>query len=371
MSRVLVCVLVCLTGWIASAQTATPVPEEIDLLWQTAMAQPDDFGVACAVLDGQDDSAVLYNDASFPLASVSKLLILIAYAQRLEDASIAFDETVPVETLSQYNLPRTDRGAHDRFMAQYAEDVTALPLWDVAVDGMMQYSSNAAADYLLDRLAPIDWATLYTNLGIVDTDFPNSLTMIPLLMNNHDTGLATQAEIDTLSTEQGETYLDRYIDDSAWRADEITYRADLRRLFPSWTIQAEILQNDTATGTVNDFMIILRAIYESDGPLTEYVKYVARLGMRWTDNAAIDARYVEFGSKLGFYSGGTITLIAYGQLFNQNPVISVIFLRNVPQRTYRTMLSEDSIGNFAHWLNATACTELPALIETTLINGAS
>lgn len=337
--------------------------QDIDLtgLWAQIDAQPQDFSVGCVPLN-DESRAVFYNaDTRFPLASVSKLLIFIEYARRLDLGEIPLNETVAVSTLERYNLPRTDRGAHDRFMEQYPEGTQALPLWDVAAEGMIQYSSNAAADYLLDRLAPTDWQALLHLLAITETDPPHSLTLIPLLMNNHETGKATMADVPQLSIPQGETYLDLYVGDAAWRQAEISYRSQGGSVFPDWDTQAAILQQVTATGTVRDFVQVMRDIYGTDGALSPGVKSMTRLALRWTENAYINENYVEYGSKLGFYSGGTMTLVAYGQPIGGEPVISATFFRNIPRRTYTDLLREDAIGDFAHWMNFNQCAGLQTL----------
>jgi len=355
-----------------SAQESISIPEDIKMLWEQAVAQPDDFGVACMPLM-QQSKTVLYNAAHFPLASVSKLLIFIEYATRVDNGTIPLDETVSVATLDQYNLPRTDRGAHDRFIARYPAGITSLPLWDVATEGMMQYSSNAASDYVLHRLSPVDWAALYQKLGVYDATPPTPLTMIPLLMNNHVDGRATHETLAKLSISLGESYLDHYIQDGAWRQSEIVYRSGQvggsgrpGSLWPSWDIQSAILQQDTATASVNDFRNVMNAIYGSSSLLTTNVQYIVRTGMKWESSDFVNANYVEYGAKLGFYSGGTLTLVAYGDPIHGDPIISVTFFRNIPQRVYRQLLDDDSIGNFAHWMNFNACEGLYPLIQGTL-----
>ena len=52
------------------------------------------------------------------------------------------------------------------------------------------------------------------------------------------------------------------------------------------------------------------AVYDSDGPLPDSIKFIVRTGLRWRESAFIDANYIEFGSKLGFYSCGVLTLVA-------------------------------------------------------------
>lgn len=343
--------------------------DEVALLWAQVIDQPQDFSVACMPLRPTSQTVMFGTDA-FPLASVSKLLIFIEYALRIDAGEIPLDEMVLVETLERYNLPRTDRGAHDRFMEIYPEETTTLPLWDVATQGMMQYSSNAASDYLLDRLTPVDWAALYSTLQLYDTTVPHSLTMIPLLMNNHETGRAADEDVPNLSTLEGEAYLDMYINNLNWRQEEIDYRS--RRIqedrisssWPEWSVQARILQQHTARGSVNDFLNVMRAIYTNTGsPLSPNVQYMVRTALRWNHDGFINAIYLEYGSKLGFYSGGVLTLVAYGYPMGGEPVISVIFLRNIPQRMYRALLAEDSIGYFAHWLHFTTCADLDDLLN--------
>lgn len=350
----------------AQARQATDEPNPISLIWQHAAANPLDFGVACMPLE--DPAAlVTYNAGEeFPLASVSKLLIFIEYGRRLTLGLLPYDETVSVETLDRYNLPRTDRGAHDRFMEQFPEGTTTLRLYDVAVQGMMQYSSNAASDYLLHRLEPVDWATLYAILDLNGSSIPHSLTAIPLAMNNHEDGEATLDDIADRSIEQGERYLERYIEDETWRAAEIEYRSGRRSMFPDWEVQSAFLQAHTALGTVSDYVKVMEAIYGARSPLYSEVRAMARAALRWDLNDYVIANYVEYGSKLGFYSGGTLTLVAYGQPIGRGAAISIAFIRNIPQRLYNEMVREDSIGWLADWLIQTNCAELEELIRQEL-----
>lgn len=342
--------------------TDAPTLDNLTLLLDHAYRQPQDFGVACMPLFNTRQTA-LYNGDAFPLASVSKLLVFIAYAQRVDSGRIPLGELVSVTELERYNLPRTDRGAHDRFMAQYPLGTQTLSLWDVATEGMMQYSSNAASDYLLDRLGVVNWDALYESLFIWNTTHPTPLTMIPLLMNNHEVGQADLQDVALLSLDLGTSYLSRYVNDPNWREEEIRYRQVRRRSFPEWDVQAAILQQHTTTGNVNDFRNVLQAIYGNNSPLTENVKFMVRSALRWDDNAYINANYVEYGSKLGFYSGGVLTLVAYGEPRGGTPVISVTFMRNIPRSSYYDMLRADTIGDFAHWLHMTACSGLRDLIE--------
>lgn len=353
----------------AHAQQAINPDPELAPLWDQVHAQPDDFSVACMPLVA-GATPTLYNaEEAFPLVSVSKLLIFIEYARRVEAGSIALNETVSRAELNRYELARTDRGAHQEFLERYPPSMQAITLWDIAATGMIQYSSNAASDYLLERLRPVDWSGLYQVLGLTGTGYPHPLNIIPLLMNNHDTGEPMLADVPNLSAQQGEMLFERYLYDSAWRQDEIDYRSIRWRSFPAWTVQAAILQQHTVTGTTRDFLTLMQAIYGEDGPLSPTVKRLARMALRWQNYDAIDSTYVEYGSKLGYYSGGTLALVAYGEPRGGVPVISAAFFRNIPRRRYNQMLRDDTIGYLAHWMNLNACAGLEDAITPDEENG--
>jgi D-alanyl-D-alanine carboxypeptidase len=346
-----------------AAQRPIDPNQNLDLIWEQITSQPQDVAIACMPLNDRSRT-VLYNPSElFPLASVTKVLIYIEYARRLELGLIPLDETVSVEVLNRYNLPRTDRGAHDDFMADYRAGRNAMPLLEIASIGMMRYSSNAAADYLLERMAPIDWATLYTTLNVTRSSPPYPFLSIPLLMNNHQTGEASLDTVPTLSVDLGLSLTSAYLNNPSWREEEISYRSQFRTAFPAWEVQSAVLQQHTATGTVYDYLTLMATIYGTSGTLPANVRTRVRDALRWRNYSNIDATYSEYGSKLGTYSGGTLTLVAYGQPYNSGAVVSVVFLRNIPRDTFRTLTREDQIGDMAHWMNLNTCAGITARLS--------
>jgi hypothetical protein len=340
------------------AQEADNTNPALDLLWDQIHAQPDDFSVACMPLANRAGATQYNADTPFPLASVSKLIIFIEYTRRVDAGLISLDEMVSLDVLNNYDLPRSNSDAHERFLGQYDAGIQTIRLWDIASVSMIQYSSNAAADFLLDRLGPTDWDSLFQILQVTNTDYPHSMSAVALLMANHEAERAAQAKVPALSISQGEELFDLYLADTEWHQAEVAYRSDQRRLFPGWEVQAAILDHVTAKGTASDFLNVLAAIYDTGGPLSERTKHMVRDALRWQNNDYVDTMYLEYGSKLGFYSGGVLTLVAYGHPYNGSPVISAAFLRNVPRRVYNQMLHQDSIGELAHWMNLNECAGL-------------
>jgi hypothetical protein len=364
--KLLVFVLVVSLGIAPAGVIAQQFDDDdtpLSRLWDQVHAQPNDFGVACMPVD-DPSGMVLYNETEvFPLASVSKLLVLLEYARRVDDGTLTLSEMVPLDDLNRYDVPATNSGAHDRFLEEYPTDITSISLWAIAAKGMVQYSSNAAADYMLARLQPMDWGSLYDSLGLTNTGYPMYFGVIAMLMGNHETGQVTLADVPSLSVEQAETDFDLYLTDDSWRAAEITYHSARQQVPSDWEAQALILQKYTVTGTPQDWLKIMEAIYGANSPLSDRVKQLARSALRWDNNEYIDGMYTEYGSKLGFYSGGTLTLVAYGQPLYGRPVISVTFFRNLPRPIYRQMRQDDSIGELAHWMNFNVCTGLVEAIN--------
>ncbi len=359
MRRLLIAVyILALSVLPAYAQQPATTNPALDPLRSQVFGQPDDFGVACMPLAHPEATVSYHAETPFPLASVAKLMIFIELARRVEAGLLSPDEVVSLDALNLYDLPRSNSDAHERFLSRYPAGTQSLSLWEIAAVGMIQYSSNAASDYLLDRLGPTDWGGLYDLLGMTHTDPPHAMGAIALIMANHESGRATPSRLKNLSLERGEALFDLYLEDAAWHRAEVAYRADRRSLFPGWEVQAMILDRLTASGTASDFLRVMQAIYAPGGPLSARVKQLVRDGLRWRNNSYVDSMYLEYGSKLGFYSGGVLALVAYGHPYTGDPVISVTFLRNIPRQVYNEMQRQDSIGELAHWMNLNGCANL-------------
>jgi D-alanyl-D-alanine carboxypeptidase len=88
-----------------------------------------------------------------PLASTVKLMIAVEFAKQVGSQIINEDSLIALSELDKYYLPNTDGGAHSAWLAYektIGHDKTdSAKLIDIA-KGMMMFSSNANAEYLLD-----------------------------------------------------------------------------------------------------------------------------------------------------------------------------------------------------------------------------
>ncbi len=371
MRRLVICLLLSFSLTPALAyQGSEPVPAtetpqpitanpDLTLLWQQVQRQPDDFAVGCVPLY-DTGRAFYYNaDESFPLASVGKLLTYIEFARRVDRGEIFWGETVPVAALNRYDLNRTDGGAHQHFLNTYPAGTTEISRWDIATDGMMQFSSNAASDFTLAEMQPVDWATLYDTLGLTNTDAPHLLVQIPLMMGNHETGrLDMTAALAPNLLGDSTVWVEQFVTDQMWHNAELAYRQQRRRGFPDWEVQSVVLQEHTMTGTVEDMVAAMLAVYSAGSPLPQNTRDMVRGALRWEDRPNINLTYEEYGSKLGYYSGGTLALVAYGAPFGGEPVITVALFRNIPRYAFYDLLRSDAIGDMAHWMHLNTCNGL-------------
>jgi D-alanyl-D-alanine carboxypeptidase len=83
-----------------------------------------------------------------PVGSTFKVLVLASYARMVAAGRLDPARPVDLADVGRWHLAGTDEGAHERAVAAIASDGRALVLDDV-VWAMIEFSDNAATDYLL------------------------------------------------------------------------------------------------------------------------------------------------------------------------------------------------------------------------------
>ena len=99
--------------------------------------------------------AQLNEDRLMPLASTVKIIVAIEFAKQAAHNVFNKNEKIPLSELDKYYIPNTDGGAHPRWIS-YEKNLgniinDSVKLIDVA-RGMIMFSSNANAEYLMDLL---------------------------------------------------------------------------------------------------------------------------------------------------------------------------------------------------------------------------
>jgi D-alanyl-D-alanine carboxypeptidase len=139
------------TAELPEIEIPESVPEAARPALQRLLDAPETVGLAAYQI-GFEANGVYHNaDVPMPLASVVKIIDLIAYAQGANDGQFNPADWIPLSELERYYLPGTDLSSHrlglqdleDRNLV--ALDPPATPLVEIPWL-MMRFSSNAATD---------------------------------------------------------------------------------------------------------------------------------------------------------------------------------------------------------------------------------
>jgi len=121
----------------------------------------------------KNDSVIvrLNQNKMMPLASTAKIIIAIEFAKQASHNIFDENERIPLTDLDKYYIPNTDGNAHpdwiryERLKENIIND--SIPLIEVA-KGMIVFSSNANAEYLMDLLGINNINSNIRLLGITD-----------------------------------------------------------------------------------------------------------------------------------------------------------------------------------------------------------
>ncbi|RYF49540.1 MAG: hypothetical protein EOO39_45445, partial [Cytophagaceae bacterium] len=150
MRALLLNLLLLSATYLAKAQTTSP-----DVVVDFIRANPTRS--ALYLIRNDTVQIQLRPNQKMPLASAVKTIIAIEFAQQAAVGKINPAERIPLADLDLYYLPNTDGGAHPGWKQWLAQrnliNNETVALLDVA-KGMIQFSSNANTEYLLDKLGP-------------------------------------------------------------------------------------------------------------------------------------------------------------------------------------------------------------------------
>lgn len=126
---------------------------------------PDRSSIILAV----NDSIIIDSnrDKYVTLGSTVKLIIAIECAEQIAVAKISADELILISELEKFYVPGTDGGAHEKWLKRVVTKRAdnQVKLIDVA-KGMIEFSSNANTEWLLNKLGIQNVNSRLDSLGI-------------------------------------------------------------------------------------------------------------------------------------------------------------------------------------------------------------
>lgn len=306
------------------------------------IANPDSVAFAC--YEG-DNAPVLHQaDQAFPLASSFKIFVLAEMGRQIDLGLISPDDVVALDAVNAYYLPTTDAGAHDQFLATFTSTTTEVTLGDLA-DGMIQHSSNAATDYLLDVLGAEGFATLFADLGVQNATVPNfSILGLYLASQNQDEGrVAVETYADGGFIEAADALENRFLSDPAWHDAEIAalteqsdaliaaiQTGDFSELESFYNHQVAFFSQLGYEGSANDVLAVLDAIYTSDYFSEDSAAFMQRrLNWLLAVNPANQGIYDQLGNKGGSWAS-IFTGNWYVQPRESDPILLAVYYHDLP-----------------------------------------
>lgn len=334
----------------------TAIPDEARPAVEYMLANPQNVALAAFEVGRESEGLYLNPDRPVPLASVVKVLHLVAYAHAVQLGELDPATVVPLAELERYYLPNSDLGAHPRAVATLVEEERvfgnppSILLEDVP-RMMMEFSSNAATDYLHMLLGQERIEQTALNLGMRHQTAPCPFLGQFLLMGRRDEGLApVEALIAAPQTYSRDVIAltEQYIQDNAFRNELRPWQGRDRR--PSLQAQQLFSEYLNAHGTAREYANLMAQIaLNTLGPWEESVRI--RRYMEWPTHFEDNQQQLAW---LGYKGGslpGVLTVAYYAQPWDAaQPVVVALFFHNLPTDTYREWRRSLPHDELARWL---------------------
>lgn len=308
-------------------------------------AQPNDVSLVVYRV-GYEGIGFYHNaDEPMPLASLTKLITLVAYAQAVDAGTIDPARPVARDDLDRYYLPRSDLGAHALALGELGDAPLTV---DTLAWMMMRHSANSAADWLHAALGQAAIEETAVALGLAPHSAPCPF-LGRFLMMGGDTLPTVLAADPVRYGAQVVAETQHYADDAAYRAQ--VQAAWGRRRSPPVATQREFVAALETHGTAAAYAGLMARI--ASGQVgSPSANALIRRHLGWPLEAFPSNR--DFYTAIGYKNGtmpGMLTTVYYAQpLWADTPIVVALFYRNLPQDLYRDWRRELPNDALAHWL---------------------
>ncbi|MEO1288328.1 MAG: serine hydrolase [Chloroflexota bacterium] len=301
---------------------------------------PDSVSVVCV----QGDEVLVEHLADEPLtlASTSKMIILAEYARQVAFGNLDPDAEIALDDVELYHIAGTDGGAHEQWLSTLDPDAETVTMSQI-VDGMMIFSTNSGADYVLAQLDDAGFTELYDLLDMQNTDLPSSFLGNLLVLSNHELGITDLEYVESLDQEtflaEEARLLDLFLTDADWREAELEFRDSLQVGLPEIDVQSAFFDQFTTQSTANDLLKLVQAPYTDSG-LSEDAQIVMQGHLDWIFdvNPANEDVYEVLATKGGAYAS-VLTSVWYVEAIGSEPVSLVVLYHDLPSNEWQQWLT--------------------------------
>lgn len=324
------------------------------------LAEPGKVGLAAYRVGQAAQGVYLNQDVPMPLASVVKVVHLVAYAEAVAAGELNPLTTVPLADIEAYYQPGLDLGAHERAVAELTANGRTFGnppnlLLDEVPWMMIRHSSNAATDYLHMLLGQTRIEETAVALGLYSQTAPCPFLGQFLAMGNY-----TRAEIDDQTAvralianpeEYGRLVMEltlAYSSSADFRAAQQEWRSSTRR--PIGSTQRLFVANLNAHGTAQEYADLMARI-ALNGLSSGESSYLTRRYLEWPMRFAVNqALFTNLGYKNGSLPGILTTVYYAYPRDTLAPVVVALFFRDLDSSTYRAWRNNQAHDELARWL---------------------
>ncbi len=333
------------------------VPEAARPALERLLEAPDTVGLAAYQIGFEANGVYLNADVPMPLASVAKIITLVAYAEGANAGLFNTADWIPLSEMERYYLPGTDLGSHPLGIQDLearnliAFDPPATPLEEIPWL-TTRFSSNAASDYLHMAVGQEVIEETAVALGLTSQTAPCPFIGQFLAMSNHERAggdqRAIEGYLDDPATYGSEVMrlTELYANDDIFRQDEI----NLRGRSPSLPVQSFFSENLNAKGSANDYANLMARIF-NNGLSSAFANILVRRNLEWP---MVFETNQELFTAVGYKNGafpGILTTTYYAQRREDGGrVVVALFYRQLPDFLYRNWRRNLPHDEFARWL---------------------
>lgn len=336
------------------------IPPDIERVFDFILANPGQVGLVAFRVSEPERGVYLNADTQMPLASVVKIIHLVAYAEAVAAGDLNPLEQVPLADIEAFYQPTLDLGAHDDAIAWlsaqgrvFGDDPTVV--LDAVPEMMIEFSSNAATDYLHMRLGQARIEQTAIDLGLTSQTAPCPFVGQFLAMGNHLTPPQSDSTLvqgyldDPLA--YGNTVMAltlAFSTDAEFRAEAIAWRRATRS--PDARTQRVFSHALNAHASPRDYATLMGRL-ALNAATSPDAAYTVRRILEWPTR--FDANQAYF-SNIAYKGGslpGILTVAYYAWRYDDNsPIVVAFFLRDLPGQTYSTWRRDVAHDEFARWL---------------------
>jgi hypothetical protein len=352
------------------------LPEEIRPAITHMLQYPSSFSLVAYEVGRESEGIYLNAGVPRPLASVVKVIHLVAYAEAVQDGTLDPQTIVPLSEIERYYLPGSDLRAHDFALNALSEDERifgeppAILLEDVP-RMMMEYSSNAATDYLHMLLGQERIEQTAINLGLTQQSAPCPFLGQFLLMGRNGDGVNLVQELMADPRRYSREVMEltvQYSNEPLFREQSNIWRNRDER--PTIEAQSLFSEHLNAHGTAAQYANLMAQIATNNmGPWEQSVRI--RRYLEWPTHFEANQEKLAW---LGYKGGslpGVLSVVYYAQPWDRTqPVVVALFFHDLPREVYRDWRRSLPHDELARWLlrERDAIPMLSALLQGTGIS---